>query len=108
MGKFTKEWLLSALARAIRTGAQVALSYLTVGMTISEVDWRSMLSVAVVAMVYSILMSVLSGLPEATHDGTLVIDDTEDDATRYMFQVETPLDTVDTKDFIRLKIEHQK
>ena len=37
--KFSMEWFKAALIRAVRTAAQVALGMLTVGMTISQVDW---------------------------------------------------------------------
>lgn len=105
MGEFSKKWLVSALIRAIRTGAQVALSFITVGMTMSEIDWGTIGSVALVAMIYSILMSALSGLPEVKSDGTLVIDETDEEKTNWMFQVDTPLEDITSKDSIRLNIQ---
>lgn len=59
----TKEWLKAALIRAIRTMAQVALGFITVGMAASEIDWKTVVSVAAVSGVYSVLTS-LAGLPE--------------------------------------------
>jgi len=59
-------WLELAKAAAIRsvkTMAQTALSMITVGAAIQEVDWIAVCSVAVVAGVYSLLTSV-AGLPE--------------------------------------------
>ena len=49
MKKFTKEWLVNALLRAIRTFAQTALSMFTIGAAFNEVDWLRILSVSGVA-----------------------------------------------------------
>lgn len=57
------EWAKAAGIRAIKTAAQTALSLFTVGAVISEVDWVTVGSAAVVAGVYSLLTSV-AGLPE--------------------------------------------
>lgn len=72
------EWFKAALIRALRTMAQTALSMLTVGMAISDVDWLKLLSITVVAGVISILTSFATGLPEATTDGNITIS-TEDE-----------------------------
>lgn len=71
--KFTLDWFKAAGIRMLRTAAQVALGMLTVGMTISEVDWLNVLSVSVVAAVYSLLTSIVTGLPEAGSDGTVSV-----------------------------------
>ena len=76
-----KEWLIAALIRAIRTMAQTALSFLAVGMALSDVDWMKLLSVSVVAGIVSILTSIATGLPEATTNGELLINTTADDAS---------------------------
>ena len=76
-----KEWLIAALIRAIRTMAQTALSFLAVGMALSDVDWLKLLSVSLVAGIMSILTSIATGLPEATTNGELVVDTTVDDAS---------------------------
>lgn len=68
-----KEWIIAALIRALRTMAQTALSMLTIGMAISDVDWLKLLSVSVVAGVISILTSFATGLPEATTDGDAIL-----------------------------------
>lgn len=105
MTKLGMTWFQNALIRAVRTAAQVALSYLTVGMTISEVDWKGMLSVTVVAAVYSLIMSVITGLPEADTDGTLLIDETAEDSSKWLFQVEKPLEDISKKSSIQLNIK---
>ena len=75
--RFTVEWCKAALIRALRTAAQVALTMLTIGMTISEVDWKLLASSSFVAAVYSILTSVITDLPEAkipVPEGTIWIE----------------------------------
>ena len=59
-----KEFLWKALIRALRTFAQTFAGAITVGMMWSEVQWLHALSVAGVAFVYSVVMSVATGLPE--------------------------------------------
>lgn len=59
------EFIKAALIRAIRTACQVILGMITVGMAITDVDWVNIVSVAVVAALYSVLTSIVSGLPEA-------------------------------------------
>ncbi len=71
---FSKENFQAALIRAIRTMAQVALGYITVGATFSSIDWKNMVSVVLVSAIYSILTSIVTGLPESGKDGTLQID----------------------------------
>lgn len=104
--RFTGEWFKAALIRAIRTAAQVALGMLTVGMTLSEVDWKAMLSVAVVAAIYSLLTSIITDLPEVTAtDGVIKIENDE-----YVSGVDINLDCPDIaqKNFIKLKVDGGK
>ena len=58
-----EQWAKCAGIRALKTFAQAMLGYLTVGMTVSEVNWIDAVSIGVVAGVYSLLTS-LAGLPE--------------------------------------------
>ena len=59
----TVAWLKSAGIRALKTMAQTAVAMLTVGQTLTEVDWINILSISVVAGIISLLTSVV-GLPE--------------------------------------------
>lgn len=56
-------WIKAAGIRAGKTAAQVALSMITVGQAVMDVNWVNVLSVSAVAAVISILTSV-AGLPE--------------------------------------------
>lgn len=58
-----KAWLYRAGVRALKTVAQTALGFITVGMAIQDVDWKNVASVAIVAGIYSLITS-LAGLPE--------------------------------------------
>lgn len=59
-----KEFLWKALVRAIRTFAQTFAAGITIGALWTEIQWMPALSAAGVASVYSILMSIVTGLPE--------------------------------------------
>ena len=58
-----KKWLKAAGIRAVKTMAQTAVSMLTVGQAVLDVNWVNVLSVSAVAGVISMLTSV-AGLPE--------------------------------------------
>ena len=74
MTRTGKEWFIAALIRAARTMAQTALSMLTVGMAIKDVDWVQLISISIVAGIISILTSFATGLPEVTTEGAVVVD----------------------------------
>ena len=61
---WVKDFLIKAFIRAVRTFAQSRAAALTVGALWTEVQWIPALSAAGVASVYSILMSIATGLPE--------------------------------------------
>lgn len=58
-----KEWIKCAGVRAIKTMAQTAVSLITVGATMSEIEWAMVGSASLLAGILSILTSV-AGLPE--------------------------------------------
>lgn len=59
----TKEWIKAAVIRAAKTMAQTALSMLTVGQAVMDVNWLNVLSIAATAGIVSILTSA-AGIPE--------------------------------------------
>ena len=61
---FCKQWLKAALIRASRTVAQSALATIGTSAMICEVDWKVVVSAALLSGVLSLLTSV-AGLPEA-------------------------------------------
>lgn len=58
------QWPKAALVRSIRTMAQTALSMLTIGMAVTEVNWINLISITFVSGLYSFLTSVVTNLPE--------------------------------------------
>ena len=58
-----KNWFKCAIIRAIKTMAQTAVSMITVGQAVMDVNWLNVLSVSVVAGILSLLTSI-AGLPE--------------------------------------------
>lgn len=69
--KLTKDFFKAAAIRAVRTGAQTLLSMLGVGMAITDINWPQALSVTLVAMIVSVLTSIVTGLPETKIDGVI-------------------------------------
>ena len=59
-----KLWFKAAGIRALRTMAQTAAATIGTAVMISEVDWRMVVSAALLAGALSLLTSV-AGLPEA-------------------------------------------
>lgn len=74
-----KEFWKAAGIRAFRTFLQVILAEWTAGQFITEVDWKFLLLSAFSSAVYSLLTSVLAGLPEVALTNTLYALDNEPD-----------------------------
>lgn len=58
-----KKWAKAAGIRAVKTMAQTAVSLITVGAAMTEINWVTVGSVSLVAGILSILTSI-AGLPE--------------------------------------------
>ena len=103
--KFTIEWLQAAFIRMIRTAAQVALSMFTIGMAISDVDWKALISVSLVAAVYSFLTSIVTNLPEIGDDGTIKIENGESVAGVDLNLNGEDYAKISKKGFVKLKVD---
>lgn len=103
--KIDINWLYAAFIRAIRTVAQTALGMFTVGAAMDEVQWKYIISVAVVAGIYSILTSVATGLPEISSDGVISIDTSDPTKDVYLLGLDADANTLQSKKFITLKVE---
>ncbi|MCB6493058.1 MAG: holin [Coprococcus catus] len=64
----TRKWMVNAGIRAVKTMAQTAVAVMGTSTVLSAIDWRMVLSSAIVAAIVSILTSV-AGLPEAPCEG---------------------------------------
>lgn len=67
-----KDFWKAAGVRALRTFIQVILAVWTAGQLITEVDWKFLLLSAFSSAVYSLLTSILAGLPEVKLSDTLI------------------------------------
>lgn len=64
----TKKWFKAAGIRAIKTIAQTAVSMLTIGQAVLDVNWLNVISVSLTAGIISMLTSI-AGLPEVEKEG---------------------------------------
>ena len=64
----TRKWMVNAGIRAVKTMAQTAVAVMGTSTVLSAIDWRMVLSSAIVAGIVRILTSV-AGLPEAPCEG---------------------------------------
>ena len=64
----TRKWMVNAGIRAVKTMAQTAVAVMGTSTVLSAIDWRMVLSSAVVAGIVSLLTSV-AGLPESPCEG---------------------------------------
>lgn len=62
-----KKWFKAASVRALKTMAQSAVAVMSTSAVISEVNWKMVISAAVLSAVLSMLTSV-AGLPEVKED----------------------------------------
>lgn len=63
----TQKWAKAAGIRALKTMAQTAVAVIGTGAVISAVDWKMVVSSAIVAGVVSLLTSV-AGIPEVSEE----------------------------------------
>ena len=63
----TRIWIKAALVRAVRTVAQAAVSLISVGAVMSDIDWPMVASASLLAGILSLLTSV-AGLPEVDNE----------------------------------------
>ena len=73
----TKDFWIAAGYRALRTFLQVILAVWTAGQLITEVDWKFLLMSAFSSAVYSLLTSIVAGIPEVQLADTLYSLDNE-------------------------------
>lgn len=101
--KLTKEWAIAAATRAIKTIAQTALSMFTIGAAFSEINWGYVVSVSLVAGIYSILTS-LAGLPETKTDGTILVDTSNPNKDIYRMELNDGIDKLTEKSSVRFSV----
>lgn len=65
------EFWKAAFIRALKTFIQTILGVWTAGQVITEIDWKVVFLAAISAAIYSLLTSILAGLPEVQLADTL-------------------------------------
>lgn len=108
MKNLNKEWFEAAFARAFRTMAQVALSMFTVGQTLTEVDWKTIVSCAITAGIYSLLMSIVLGTPESITNGTVNLDNFQGDDIMYVSDLKIDPEKLKTMKTVRFKVQSKE
>lgn len=103
--KLVINWAYAAGVRAIKTIAQTALGMLTIGAAVNEINWSYVLSVSVMAGIYSILTSIVTNLPEVGTDGSLLIDQSNPDLDKYRIVLTEDPETLAAKTVVRLMVE---
>lgn len=104
MNIFTKEWLVPALNRAVRTMVQVALTMFTVGQKLTDIDWLTILSCSLVAGLYSLGTSVLLGIPETVTDGTVSLDKYDGDEILYVSDLKIDPEDLKKRSSVTFKV----
>ena len=102
---FTKEWLIPALNRAVRTMVQVALTMFTVGQRLTESDWVTILSCSIVAGIYSLGTSVVLGIPEGDAVGTVNLDKYEGDDIMYVSDLKIDPEKLKSKSTVTFNVK---
>ena len=69
--QMNKTFWKAAFIRAAKTFIQVILAVWTAGQLITEVDWKFVILSAFSSAVYSLLTSIVAGLPEVSLTDTL-------------------------------------
>lgn len=103
MKKITLDWFLAAGVRALKTVAQTALGMFTVGVAIYEVNWGYVVSVSLVAGIYSLLTS-LAGLPETKTDGMLLVDTSSPERDIYRIELNDDISKLAEKSSVRFAV----
>lgn len=97
-------WLKAMAIRALRTMAQTALTMITLGAAINDIDWQLLLSVSLVSGLYSVLTSIVTKLPEAQEDfGTLDID-TSGEVEKYVVNLGDNLSNIASQKKVILRV----
>lgn len=108
--QFTKDFFVAALIRATKTAAQVMLSMITVGAAITSFDWVQILSITATSFVYSMLTSIVFGIPEGEYQGTLSFskNEAEEDGTVIpVLKMDVPGNDLLSRNKVNIKVEKE-
>lgn len=107
-GRLTKDFMLAALIRALKTGAQVMLSMITIGAAITSFDWIQILSITATSIVYSLLTSIVFGVPEGEYQGTMKLEPgDEQNNAAIVLSITQPYDKLIEQGRANIKVEKE-
>lgn len=107
-GRLTKDFLIAALIRAFKTACQVMLSMITVGAAITSFDWLQILSITATSFVYSILTSIVFGIPEGEYQGVMRLEaGDENNNSAVILSINTPYDKLIENGRANIKVEKE-
>ena len=96
--------IYSAAMRALRTMIEIEFAALFTSIFIESVSLTAALSIAIVAGVTSIIVSMFS-LPEIHTDGTLLIDTRNDTKDIYRLELRDDCESLSDKSIIRFDVD---
>lgn len=107
--QFTKDFIIATLVRATKTGAQVMLSMITVGAAITSFNWVQILSITATSFVYSILTSIVFGIPEGEFQGSLSFtkNEKEDGMVTPVLNIDIPGDELFERNSVNIKVDKE-
>lgn len=105
--RLSKKYLEATFWRAFRTFFQVVASMIVVGATMSEIDWVTIISTALVAALASVAMSLGKEIPEMATDGEMVIDDSDSAKDVYSLNLGEELSNLEKKNIVSFKVVHK-
>lgn len=107
-GRLTKDFFIAALIRALKTAAQVMLSMITIGAAITSFDWLQIISITATAFVYSILTSIVFGVPEGEFQGRMSIQAGDEESnSAVILSIDTPYEELIDKGRANIKVEKE-
>ena len=59
----TEKWMKASFVRAVKTFCQTAVSLITVGSMVTDLDWMAIIGISCTSFIVSLLTSV-AGIPE--------------------------------------------
>lgn len=106
--RLTKDFIIAALIRGLKTAAQVMLSMLTVGAAITSFNWVQILSIAATSFVYSLLTSVVFGVPEGEYQGSMKLEAGDEmNNSAVVLSINTPYDKLIEQGRANIKVEKE-
>lgn len=109
ISRITKDFIVAALVRAIKTAAQVMLSMITVGAAITGFDWKNIIAIAATSFVYSMLTSIVLGVPEGEYQGSLSFtkDEARDGIITPALKIDIPGNDLLNSKSVNIKVEKE-